>query len=106
MPAVEERRVHAHRDAPGEPLGRADQLQRQTELAGVGDVVAGDRRDPLVGDVVDVHRRAEREAREDRHLRRRVGAADVVGRVGLGEAQPLCLLERLGVVAAGCASSR
>ena len=51
--------------------------------------------DALVADVVDVHRRAEREAREDRHLRRGVGAADVVGRVGLGVAQALRLGERL-----------
>ncbi len=42
--------------------------------------------DPLVAHLVEVHGRAERQAREDRHLRRRVAAADVVARVGLGEA--------------------
>ena len=65
------------------------------------DVVAGDRGDALVADVVDVHRHLEREPREDRHLRGRVGAADVIDRVGLGVAQPLRLGERLLVVAAG-----
>ncbi len=51
--------------------------------------------DALVAHVVEVHRRAEREAREDRHLRRRVPAADVVGGVGLGVAAALGLGERL-----------
>ena len=39
---VEERRVHAHRDAAVDALGRADQLERQPELLRVGDVVGGD----------------------------------------------------------------
>ena len=51
--------------------------------------------DALVADVVEVHRRAEREPREDRHLRGRVAPADVVARVGLGVAEPLRLGERL-----------
>ena len=53
--------------------------------------------DALVADVVEVHRRAERQPREDRHLRRRVAAGDVVARVGLGVAVALGLGERLGV---------
>ena len=40
-------------------------------------------------------RRSESEPREDRHLGGRVAAVDVVGRVGLGVAEPLRLGERL-----------
>jgi hypothetical protein len=47
-----------------------------------------------------VHRHAKREPREDRHLRGGVRAADVVGGIGLREAQPLRLGERLLVIAA------
>ena len=50
--------------------------------------------DALVGDVVELHRRAEGEPGEDRHLRRGVGAADVLGRVGLGVAELLGLRQR------------
>ena len=45
--------------------------------------------DPLVGDLVERHRGVEGEPGEDRHLRRGVGAADVVAGVGLGVAQLL-----------------
>jgi hypothetical protein len=100
VPVVEEGRVHAHGDAAGQPLGGADQLQRQPQLAGVGDVVACDPGDALVANVVDVHGRAECQPREDRHLRGRVGAADVVGRVGFRDPEPLRLAQRLQVVAA------
>ena len=60
-------------------------------------VVAGEVLDPLVDDLVEVHRRGEREPREDRHLGRGVAAGDVVGRVGLGVAELLRLAERVGV---------
>ena len=72
-----------------EPLGDAQQLQREAQLLGVGDVVGLDLGDPLVGDVVELHRGVEGEPREDRHLRRGVGPADVVAGIGLGEAQLL-----------------
>ena len=44
-----------------------------------------------------MHRRAEGQPREDRHLRRGVAAGDVVGGVGLGVARALGLGERLVV---------
>ena len=97
MAGVEERRVDAHGHAAVEALGGADQLQPEAELAGIGEVVDLQVLDSLIADVVEVHRRAEREAREDRHLRRGVAAADVVARVGLGEAAALSLGERLCV---------
>ena len=56
---------------------------------------------PSKRDLVEVHRRVEREPREDRHLRGGVLAVDVVGRVGLGVAEPLRLGERVGVRRAG-----
>ena len=67
----------------------------------VGHVVGGDVLDALVADVVEVHRRVEGQPREDRHLRRRVLAVDVLGRVGLGVAELLGLGERVGVGGAG-----
>ncbi len=57
--------------------------------------------DALVVDVGERHARAERDGREDRHLRRRVRARDVVGRICLGVAEPLRLGERLGERRAG-----
>ena len=63
----------------------------------VGHVVGGDLLDPLVADLVEVHGRRERQPRQDRHLRRRVLAGDVVGRVGLGVAERLRLAQRLVV---------
>ena len=92
--------MHAHRDPLRESLGGPDQLQREAQLAGEGDVVAGDRGDPLVANVVDVHRDSEREPREDRHLGGRVGPAHVVDGVRFGEAQPLGLDEGVLIVAA------
>ena len=53
--------------------------------------------DPLVVDVGERDARAECHRRQDRHLRRRVGALDVVARVGLGVAARLRLGEGLGV---------
>ena len=95
MAVVEERRVHADRELAVDALGGADELQPEAELARVLHVVGGDVLDALVGDLVDVHRRVERQPREDRHLRRGVLAGDVVGRVGLGVAEPLRVGERV-----------
>ena len=77
-------------------LGRADQLQPEPEVARVLQVVGLDLLDSLVTDLVDVDRRVERQPGQDRHLRRRVVAVDVLGRVRLGVAEPLCLGERRG----------
>ena len=104
--AVEERRVDADADAAVDALGGADELQPEAQLLRVGHVLAGDVLDPLVAHVVEVHRRVEREAREDRHLRRGVGAVDVLGRVGLGVAEPLGLGERVVVGGAGLGHAR
>ena len=86
---VEEAGEDADADAAVAAFGDAEQLQREAELLGVGEVVGLDRLDPLVGDLGEVDRGVEGEAGEDRHLRRRVGAADVVGGVGLGVAELL-----------------
>ena len=94
---VEERRVHAHASAAVDALGGPDQLQPEAEVARVLDVVGGDVLDALVADVVEVDRRVERQPGEDRHLRRGVLAGDVVGRVGLGVAEPLRVGQRVGV---------
>ena len=51
-------------------------------------------------DVRERDARAERDRREDRHLRRGVGAVHVVGRIRFGVAELLRLGERLGVRAA------
>ena len=89
--AVEEAGEDADADPAVAPLGDAEQLQREAELLGVGEVVGLDRLDPLVGDLVEADRGVEGEPGEDRHLRRGVGAVDVLGRVGLGVAELLGL---------------
>jgi len=57
--------------------------------------------DALIRHVVEVHRRAERQPRQDRHLRGRIPAADVVARIRLGEAPALGLGEEILPFAAG-----
>ena len=89
MAGIEERGMHAHGDAVVDALGGADQLQPESEVARVGDVLGGDLLDPLVDHLVEVDRRGERQPGEDRHLRGGVAAGDVVGRVGLGVAELL-----------------
>ena len=86
--------MHADADAAVDALGRADQLQAEPEVPRVGHVLGGEVLDALVDDLVERDRRGEREPGEDRHLGRGVLAGDVVGRVGLGVAQLLRLLER------------
>ena len=100
VPAVEEGRVHAHRQAALAAFGGADQLQPQAQLAGVLEVVGVEVLDALVAHVLEVHRRPERETGEDRHLGGGVAAGDVVARVGLGVAEALGLGERLVVARA------
>ena len=106
MARVQERRVHAHRQPVADPLGGADQLELEPELARVLEVVGLDLLDPLVADLVEVHRGVEREPREDRHLGRGVAAVDVLGRVGLGVAEPLRLGQRLPRTSSRSAPSR
>ena len=101
MAAVEEAGEDADADPAVAPLGDAEQLQREAELLGVGEVVGLDRLDPLVGDLVERDRGVEGEPGEDRHLRRGVGAVDVVARVGLGVAQLLGPRQHLLVGGAG-----
>ena len=84
---VEEAREDPDAQPAVAALGDAEQLQRQAELLRVGDVVGLDLGDPLTGDVVEGHRGPEGQPGEDRHLRRRVCALDVVGRIGLRVAE-------------------
>ena len=91
MVAVDERRADAHVDVAVDEPRRADEADHHLELARRGDV---ERVDPVDADHLDVGElvaRVERDRGEDRHLRGRVGARDVVGRVGLGEAARLRL---------------
>ena len=104
--AVEERGVHPHADAAVDALGGADELEAEAELPRVLHVLARDVLDPLVAHVVEVHGRVERQAREDRHLGRRVLAVDVLGRVGLRVPEPLGLGERVVVGGAGVGHAR
>ena len=70
------------------------------ERAGGGDVVERDALDPLDLDPLERHAGAERDGREDRGLRGGVEPADVLRRIGLGEAEPLRLGEGVAVGAA------
>ena len=69
----------------------------------MGDVDGGDAGDALVRHVGEAGAAVEGDRGEDRHLGGRVLAADVLRGVGLGVAEPLRLLEHVGVVGAGLA---
>ena len=86
---------------PSSSVARASSLTRMSSASRGADVILRDGLDALDGDPVERHPRPEGDRREDRDLRRRVQAADVVRRVRLGVAEPLRLGERLVVRAAG-----
>ena len=80
--------VGAHRDA--------EQLDAIAELVGGLEIGRRDRRDAFDIDRVGIDLGAEGEAGQDRELLRGVVAADVEGRIGLGIAEPLRLLQAVG----------
>ena len=86
-------------DALARETREREQLDGVAELVRKGDIVVVQRVDALERDVVDVQMAVERERREDRELGRRIGAADVLRRVGLGIPEPLGLGERLRIAA-------
>ena len=85
--------MHALLDAVVGARGDAEQLYAKTEFVGGGEVGERDRLDAFDADRIGVEPRAERQRRQDRQLVRGVEAADVEGRIGLGVAQPLRLLQ-------------
>ena len=88
--------VHAVADE----AGPADQLDVQPERTGGSHVLERHALDPLHVDPLERDARAEGNGREDRHLRRRVEPANVLGGIGLGEPEPLRLGESVLVGAA------
>ena len=96
---------HEHgRDAGRDALvGEArvrEQLDRVAELVRERHIVVVQLVDALERHVVDVQVTVERERRQDRELGGRVGAADVLGGIGLGVAELLRLGQRVGVAPA------
>ena len=79
----------------------ASSLTTQPIALRARDVGCGDVGDAFAMDVGRGHPGVEREAGEDRRLRRGVEAVDVGGRVGLGVAERGRLVERLGEAGAG-----
>ena len=100
MALLDERRLHADVDRCAGERRYSDQLDGHAEPGGSRYVRRLDALDPAALHVVEQHAGAERHRREDRHLRGRVGAADVVGRIRLGEAESLRLGKRFGIRAA------
>ena len=98
--AVDESRADPHVDAVADEARAADQLHVHVERPGGRDVVESDVLDALHGDPLERDARAEGDRGEDRRLRRGVEPGDVLGRVGLGEAEPLRLGEGVPVRAA------
>ena len=86
-------RVHALLDAAFGALGDAEQLDAVAEFVGHREIERRDGGDAFDIDRVGVDLRAEGEAGQDGELVRRVVALDVEGRVGLGIAEPLRILE-------------
>ena len=86
---------------PVAQLADREQLDDAAHLARRRDVGRGDLGDALAVDVGGGDPGVEGEAGQDRGLGRGVEALDVGGRVGLGVAERLGLLERLGEAGAG-----
>ena len=107
MVAVDERRLHADVDRAVDERRRADEADDHVELARrLRRAAAGSARCPRRSTSSSVDPRAERDRREDRHLRGGVGAGDVLGRVGLRVAEPLRLGERVASYVAPRSISR
>ncbi|MGY4288677.1 hypothetical protein ACVWXO_007897 [Bradyrhizobium sp. LM2.7] len=88
--------MHALLDARGGAHGNAEQLDAITEIGGRTQIFRRDGRDTF-----DIHRalsnfRAEGEAGENGELLCGVVAVDVEGRIGLGIAEPLRILQAFG----------
>ena len=95
------RRVDAHGDAVVGALADRQQLDDGVHLAGRRDVGGGDLGDALAVDVGAGDPGVEGERGEDRGLGGGVEALDVGGRVGLGVAERLRLLDGVGEAGAG-----
>ncbi|EWS65311.1 hypothetical protein Y695_01444 [Hydrogenophaga sp. T4] len=85
--------MHAQLDALVGALGDAQQLDAVAQLFGVFDVGGAELGDALHVGLVELHRDAESDRAHERDLVRRIHPLDVEGRVGLGVAQALRLLE-------------
>ena len=97
MRALHERRLHAHVDRLVRERGDADEPHDHAEVGGGRDMCRLDLGDAARLDLVDRDARAERDRRENRHLRGRVGAVDVVARIRLRVAERLRLRQRIGI---------
>src|SRR6185436_14100464 len=93
-PRRNQRRMNAELDAALRPPGDAEELDAVAELLRVADVGFRKLRDPLRVRALELHRNPERERGEDGELVRGVDALDVEGRVGLGIAARLRVLQR------------
>ena len=98
--ALDEGGLHADVDRAVDQRGDADEAHHHAERGRRRDVRLLDLGDAARLDLRERHARAEGDRGEDRHLRGRVRAVDVVGRIGFGIAERLSLRERVGVRAA------
>ena len=94
---VDERGLDTHVDLVVEERRSTDEPHDHLELASGRREAGRELLEPAIVHVRKRDARAERDRREDRHLRRRVGAGDVLRRIGLGEPEPLRLGEGVRV---------
>ena len=94
-PCGNQRRVHAQLDAGRGAARDAEQLDAVAEFLGVFHILAGELRDALGISLVELHRYAEGDRRQDGELVRGIDALDVEGRIGLGVAQGLRLFQHV-----------
>ncbi len=85
-------------------IGDADQADDETERGRLFDIGGAQARNSFGLDGGEIDPRAERDRGEDRELVRGVDPFDVEGRIGLGIAERLRLLEHVGEIAARCSS--
>src|SRR6266508_1084136 len=100
MVAVDERRLDAHVELSVDERRRPHEAHGHLQLARGAHVLLRDALDSVELDVVERRARAERDGREDGHLRCGVGAVHVLGRVRLGEAEALRFRERIRILGA------
>ena len=100
MVAIDQRRSDTDVEPAADDRCLPDQAHDHLELARRADVALRDLRDALVVDVGERHPRSERDRSENRHLGGSIRAPDVLGRIGFGVPEALCLRERVGVLEA------
>ena len=92
--------MHALSHAVGAIFGDAKKFDAVAQFLGIGQIDWRDMADPFDMNIVEIHRAAKRQGRQNGQLVGGVDAVHVKGWIGLGVAKPLGLLKDIVKVAA------